>query len=177
MPVTDPRDRRDDLLETESRERVPPDEFADAADSEAVESGWVVLGLAFDDAGRALMIDQPWADGWVLPGGARKPGETLGEAMARELREETGVEASPVAPRAVDEFRFVNEQTGELAGWTLVVFEAVADSPEIDRDPSVDDEEIADIRWFDGLPGDVFDPELLEPTYERCVGSQQGTDR
>jgi ADP-ribose pyrophosphatase YjhB (NUDIX family) len=168
MTLTDPRDHRGDLLETESRERVPADEFADAADSEAVESGWVVLGLAFDDAGRVLMIDQSWADGWILPGGARKPGETLAEATVRELREETGVEVSPLAPRAVDEFRFVHDDTGATAGWTLVVFEAVAESTEIDRDPSVDDETIDEIRWFDGLPENAFNSELLEPAYERC---------
>jgi len=76
------------------------------------------------------------------------------------------------APRAVDEFRFVDAGSGETAGWTLVVFEAVADSPEIDRDPSVDDEEIAEIRWFDGLPGNVFNPDLLEPTYRLCMHGQ-----
>lgn len=172
MPVTDPREPRDDLFETESTERVPPDEFADAAESEAVESGWVVLGFAFDSAGRVLTTDQPWADGWILPGGARKPGETLDEAMVRELCEETGVEVSPVAPRAVDEFRFVSEGSGETTGWTLVVFEAVAETTEIDREPSVDDEEIADIRWFDGLPGNVFNPGLLEPTYRLCMHGQ-----
>jgi len=168
MTATDPRERSVDLFETESRERVPADEFADATESEAVESGWVVVAFAFDDAGRVLMIDQPWADGWILPGGAHKPGETLAEGMVRELREETGVEVSPVAPRAVDEFRFVNEDTGETAGWSLVVFEAVAESTEIDRDPSVDDETIDEIRWSDGLPENVFNPELLEPAYARC---------
>jgi len=168
MGPADPRDRDDDLLETESRELLPPEEFAQVADSEPVESGWVVLGFAFDDAGRVLLIDQPWADGWILPGGAHKPGETLAEAAERELAEETGVAVSPVAPRAVDDFAFVNEETGETAGWNLVVFEAVADSPEIERDPNVDDEEILDIRWFDSLPENVYNPELIERTYERC---------
>lgn len=167
MPVTDPRERYD-LLETQSREALSPGEFAEAADSEAARAGWVVLGFAFDDAGRVLMIDQPWADGWLLPGGARKPGEDLAETMVRELREETGVGVSPVAPRAVDEFTFVNERTGDTAGWTLVVFEATAESAQIDRDPSVDDEEIEDVRWFDGLPDEVFNPDLMRPAYERC---------
>ena len=171
MGPADPRDREDDLFETESRELVSSEEFAEVADSEPVESGWVVLGMAFDDAGRVLVIDQQWADGWILPGGAHKPGETLAEAAERELAEETGVAVSPVAPRAVDDFTFENEATGETAGWNLVVFEAVADSPEIDHDPSVDDEEILDIRWFDGLPEDVYNPDLLKPTYEWCERS------
>lgn len=171
MPAFDPRDSHDDLLETESRELLSPEEFADAADSEPVESGWVVLGLAFDVNGRVLMVDQPWADGWILPGGTHEPGETLAETAVRELAEETGVEVSPVGPRAVDEFTVVNEATGETAGWNLAVYEAVAGSTETDRDPSVDDEEILDVRWFEDLPENVFNPELMEPTYERCLGS------
>jgi 8-oxo-dGTP pyrophosphatase MutT (NUDIX family) len=167
MPVSDPRERYD-VLETQSREALGPSEFTEAADSEAERAGWVVVAFTFDDAGRVLMIDQAWADGWILPGGARKPGESLAETAVRELDEETGVAVDPVAPRAVDEFTFVNERTGDTAGWTLVVYEAVTDAPEVDRDPTVDDEEIDEIRWFDGLPDEVFNPDLIEPGYKRC---------
>ena len=172
MTVTDPRERYDDLLTTESREFLDPDEFADAAESEAVEASWVVLAFTFDGAGRLLLIRQPWADGWIAPGGARKPGETLEAAVVRELREETGVEVSPVEPRAVDEFTFENERTGETAGWNMVLFEATTDAPEVDRDPAVDDEEVTEIRWFEGLPDDLYNPELVEPAYERCVNGR-----
>jgi 8-oxo-dGTP diphosphatase len=168
MPVIDPRERYDDLLATESREALPPDEFATAADSEPARSGWVVLAFAFDDDGRVLLIEQPWADGWLAPGGARQPGESLAEAAAREVDEETGVEVSPVAPRAVDELTFVDERTGETDGWSTVLFEAVAETTTVDRDPAVDDEEVTDCRWFDGLPENVYNPEVTTPAYERC---------
>ena len=39
MQVTDPRERTDDLLVTESREELPPDEFREAAASEAATVG------------------------------------------------------------------------------------------------------------------------------------------
>ncbi|PSQ05311.1 hypothetical protein BRC92_02490 [Halobacteriales archaeon QS_4_69_31] len=119
--IEDPRDRTDDILVTESQETLSPEQFQEARKSEAVTAGWVVVAFAFDEAGRVLVIDQPWADGWILPGGAWQPGETLAETAVREVGEETGVAVSPVAPRAVDEFAFVNERTGETAGWTLVV--------------------------------------------------------
>lgn len=45
--------------------------------------------------GRVLVVRNrrhgPWGDEfWGLPGGRREPGETLAEAAAREVREETG---------------------------------------------------------------------------------------
>lgn len=169
MTVTDPRDRYDDLLETQTSETVPPAEFAEAAASEVATAGWVVLGFAFDEDGRVLLVDQPWADGWLAPGGSLKPGETLREAVTREVREETGIAITPVQPRAVDEYTVVNAETDETFGWTAVFFEARAETTEFASDLGVEGEEIEDATWFDGLPDDLYRPELIEAVYRRCT--------
>lgn len=53
-----------------------------------------VLGL-FLEADRVLMVHQmtwPEPDCWDLPGGGLEPQETLMAGLAREIREETGIE-------------------------------------------------------------------------------------
>ena len=59
-----------------------------------------VGGVAFVD-GRVLLVKrrfEPLAGRWSLPGGALEVGETLAEGLAREMKEETGldVEVGPV---------------------------------------------------------------------------------
>lgn len=169
MGITDPRDRYDDLTVTHSRLVVEPPRFEETAASEAATAGWVVLGLVLDDADRILLIDQEWADGWTPPGGTHKPGESLAETVTREVREETGVEITPVRPHAVEEFTAEHERTGETTGWNAVFFEAVADATEIDDDLGLEDEAIDDARWFEGLPDSAFNRELIETVYERCL--------
>ena len=54
-----------------------------------------VGAIAVDDD-RLLLVrraNQPGAGTWSVPGGRVEPGETVGEAVVREVREETGLEA------------------------------------------------------------------------------------
>lgn len=74
-----------------------------------------VGAIVFDDAGRVLLIERgkpPSAGLWSVPGGKLEPRETLAQAVAREVREETGlvVEVGPLAcvlERMADDYHFV----------------------------------------------------------------------
>ena len=57
-----------------------------------------VLGVLRRPDGRVLLVDQPYVDGWSLPGGDLKRGESVREGLARELREELGVELDVPTP-------------------------------------------------------------------------------
>ena len=51
-----------------------------------------VRAVVLDAEGRVFLIKHSYAAGWHLPGGGVEAGETLVEALARELREEGNIE-------------------------------------------------------------------------------------
>ncbi len=55
--------------------------------------------VVIDAQGRVFLIRHGYADGWHLPGGGVETGETVAEALARELREEGNIELT--APPAL----------------------------------------------------------------------------
>ncbi len=82
-----------------------------AATPEAVGPPPVVaVGAIVVDALDLLLVRRaraPAAGTWSVPGGRVEPGETLAEAVVRELAEETGLEGA----------------CGELVGWTELLDE------------------------------------------------------
>ncbi len=56
--------------------------------------------LLIDDQNRLLLLCAKFSEGevWIMPGGTLEPGETIEQAAARQLWEETGVQSAELGP-------------------------------------------------------------------------------
>jgi 8-oxo-dGTP pyrophosphatase MutT (NUDIX family) len=55
-----------------------------------------VRGVCIDEANRIFLVKHSYVSGWHMPGGGVEPGETMLDALIRELVEEGNIE--PTAP-------------------------------------------------------------------------------
>ena len=105
----------------------------------------VAVGLiARDRRGRLLLVrrGKPPAKGsWSLPGGRVEAGETLAEAAARELREETGLVA-----RNIGEVAGVVERIGEGYHYVIADLWAELDDAEPVAASDVDDVAVVELE-------------------------------
>ncbi|XP_043839056.1 8-oxo-dGDP phosphatase NUDT18 [Dromiciops gliroides] len=85
---------------------------------------YIVLAVFFNDQGEVLMIQEAKREchgSWYLPAGRMEPGETILEALRREVKEEAGLECEPLTLLAVEErgprwirFAFLARPTGGI---------------------------------------------------------------
>ena len=66
----------------------------------------VAVGVLIDARGRFLLTSRPpgkvYAGYWEFPGGKVEPGETIEQALRRELHEELGITIGPAEPWQVE---------------------------------------------------------------------------
>lgn len=113
-----------------------------------------VSAVVFDETGRVLVVERgrPPSEGlWSVPGGRLEPDETMTEAVAREVREETGleVEVGPlieVLERASATCRYlIHPHVARVIGGTL------AAGSDARRVRWVTDDELAALPTTEGL--------------------------
>ncbi len=126
-----------------------------------------VGAIARDDRGRILLVRRgrpPGAGTWSLPGGRVEAGESDAAALAREVYEETGLEATvgPLAgtvqrPGTGGDVFDIYDYTAAVTGGVLAAGDDARDArwvgrAELDRLPTADGL-VEALRSWNALPG------------------------
>jgi ADP-ribose pyrophosphatase YjhB (NUDIX family) len=114
----------------------------------------VAVGAFVFDGGRVLLVrrGRPLDEGlWSVPGGKLEPGETLAQAVAREVREETGLVVE-VGPLACVVERIGNDHHFVILDYLArVVGGSLAAATDAAAARFVDDAELASLPVTEGL--------------------------
>ncbi|NGM71483.1 NUDIX hydrolase [Natronolimnobius sp. AArcel1] len=145
--------------------RVPPADIQAYRDWTLEGSGLTAAARVTDAAGRIALVKNHWSNGWIVPGGAVEPGESLIDAARREVHEETGLKATIRDPLLIIDQTYVSTADRETrVSAQFVVFDADATGtiPDSDR-LGVETGEIRAARWFRTLPDELHEADLFRP--------------
>lgn len=144
-------------------------------------TGLAVAARVEDPEGHIALVKNGWSDGWTLPGGGVESGEEPAAAAVREVREETGLEATVAEPLVLLEQSYVYK--GDVAAdidpdaldeddvryrGACIVFAATAEGElPPGSELGIEGETIRAARWFADIPQDLHDGDVLRPYLQR----------
>jgi len=101
----------------------------------------IVIAVILDATGRVLVVRKHGSDTFIQPGGKPEPGESALQALARELREELGVDLRRPGAHALGTFEdtAANEPGRRVQGEAFLV--------EVEGVPAAQ-AEIAELAWI-----------------------------
>lgn len=100
-------------------------------------------GVVIDSSGRWLVVKKAYGGlkgQWSLPAGFVDEGETVDEAAVREVREETGIEASICGVAGIRSGVIQHDVSD-----TMILFHML---PVEEKEPKACEEELLDARWM-----------------------------
>lgn len=110
-----------------------------------------------DDAGRVLLVRFDGTEGWVDPGGGRRPGESYPECATRAVRETTGVEVTARGLAQVQLLYMDDWTTRGPVPNPYVCFHGELDGGDVEPGGGV-----AEVRWAGEVPEELLYDELAE---------------
>ncbi|MEC5424263.1 NUDIX hydrolase [Virgibacillus sp. C22-A2] len=102
----------------------------------------VVYALIYNQAKEKILMVKNVGSAWTLPGGAVEKGETLEQAIIREVREETNLTIEIEHIVAVNEAFFIDKGVHPI----FFTFKVKVIDGEI---AIIDENEISEIKWVD----------------------------
>lgn len=116
-----------------------------------------VGGFVQNSKDELLLVRERYVTGkmWKLPGGLANPGESIPQAVIREVYEETGIETSFESIIAVRHHPIARFDRGDL--YFVCRLKLVNPGDGVDSHIKIDPEEIAQARWM-GIPEYVRHP-------------------
>ncbi|WP_409253214.1 NUDIX hydrolase [Bacillus sp. SCS-153A] len=128
----------------------------------------IVYGVIMDAQKKNVLMVKNVGGGWTLPGGAVEKGETLEEALIREVKEETNLTIEVESLLAVNEAFFIGKDVHPLFfTFNTKMVEGKITIP--------DPEEIEDIQWMELDMAEAQMPYFREGIEELLKGSLRYT--
>jgi len=120
----------------------------------------VAIGGVIIEHEKILLVKrnkEPHKDEWAIPGGSVNPGETLQQAVEREIREETGLVVRAKNPMHVFDFIERDKQGRLRFHYVIVDFRA-----DVVAGTLRSSDDAADARWF--TPKEIKKLRITETT-------------